>query len=209
MSLNVEMIRSSFDQAKPIADQVATKFYEFLWGDYPGSEALFEGVDMDDQKQSLMGGLTYIVDNVDNLDRLVPYLKKMGGRHTKYGAEDEHYAWVGGSLIKTFAFFFEDAWTTELEEEWVKAYAVVAETMIAGAAEERGDSAGKPADVAVQEDAVSIIRSRAKELSLKVLGEALEKGIDKDFEAAARAKVKELLSKILEEESEDIFKEIK
>jgi hemoglobin-like flavoprotein len=191
MGLNVDLIRESFEKAKPIAGKVADKFYEILWEDFPASQALFEDVDMKAQKKSLMAGLTMVVDNVDNTDKLVPYLKDMGKRHLKYGAVEEHYDWVGQSLIKTFSFFFGDDWTEELEGEWVTAYGVVSSLMLEGAAEFVPD--------------INEIRKKAKGICNNLMKEVLEEGIDEQFEAYARAKVRKVLFKILEEESEDLF----
>jgi hemoglobin-like flavoprotein len=191
MSLNVEIIRGSFEKAKPIAGKVADKFYEFLWGDFPASQALFEEVDMKVQKKVLMNGLTMIVDHVDDPDKLVPYLKDMGKRHVRYGAQEEHYNWVGQSLIKTFAFFFGDDWTDELEGEWLAAYGVISQVMLEGAAEIVPD--------------IAEIRTKAKGICENLMKEVLEEGIDEQFEAYARAKVRKVLFKILEEESDELF----
>tara|TARA_Y100000590_G_scaffold428536_1_gene539971 strand:+ start:281 stop:868 length:588 start_codon:yes stop_codon:yes gene_type:complete len=192
MSLNVELIRESFEKAKPIADKVADKFYENLWGDFPVAKALFENVDMKVQKKALVNSLVFIVDNVDNPDKLVPYLKKMGTRHVPYGTEEEHYAWVGQSLLKTFAFFFGDEWTDELESEWTTAYQFIAGTMLEGAAEyipQSGD-----------------LKKKAKTICNSLLMEVLSEGIDEEFEAYVRARVRRVLFKVLEEESEELFK---
>lgn len=135
MSLDIKVIRESFEVTKPIAGEVATKFYELLFVDYPDSRALFEKVDMEKQKVQLMGGLTKIVDTLDKPEALTKYLKASGVRHIKYGVQEEHYPWVGGTLIKTFAHFFGDAWTAELQDQWILAYDFISETMIAGALE--------------------------------------------------------------------------
>lgn len=84
MSLDVELLRDSFEKAKPIADEVSKKFYEFLWEDYPASKALFETVDMKAQKKALIGSLVFVVDHVDQPEKLVPFLQEMGKRHVKY-----------------------------------------------------------------------------------------------------------------------------
>ncbi len=192
MSLNVDLIRESFEVAKPIADQVADKFYEFLWGDFPQAKPLFENVKMESQKKALIGSLVFAVDNIDKPEKLVPYLKKMGGRHIGYGTENEHYAWVGQSLIKTFAHFFGDDWTEELEGEWIKAYNFIAETMMEGAAEQAPE--------------LGDIRNRAKKICDSLLMEVLNEGWDEQFETKLRLKVRKALFDILEEESAELFK---
>lgn len=137
MSLNVELLRSSFVQVKKIAEQVADKFYEFLLSDYPDSQALFAAVDMKAQKKALINSLVYIVDHLDMQEQLVEFLMKLGERHVKYGTEGFHYPMVGASLLKTFAHFFGENWTDELNTAWSDAYGVIAEVMIKGAGRTR------------------------------------------------------------------------
>ena len=138
MQLDPKIIRSSFELAKPIANQVADKFYEILWGTYPASKALFVNVDMARQKQALIGSLVYIVDHIEDEAALMKYLKDMGARHINYGAEFPHYEMVGDSLLKTFEFFFKEKWTPELKGQWTLAYGVIAQVMKQGATEAAG-----------------------------------------------------------------------
>ena len=135
MSLDPQVIKDSFELAKPIAKEVSEKFYEILFQDHPEARELFASVVMPDQQMRLVESLVYIVANVDKPDKLVPYLKNMGSRHTYYNISDEHYGWVGESLLKTFAFFFKHKWTPQLKQQWTLAYGVIAETMQAGAQE--------------------------------------------------------------------------
>jgi hypothetical protein len=94
---------------------------------------------MESQKKALIGSLVFIVDHLDNNDKLVHYLENMGERHVKYGTETEHYDWVGDSLLSSFAHFFKDAWTPELKNQWATAYGLIVETMLSGAARVKQD----------------------------------------------------------------------
>lgn len=132
MSFDPQLIKSSFEVAKPIANEVVTKFYEILWRDYPQAKTLFEDKDMAQQKQKLITSLVFIVDNCDNLDKLVPFLEMSGSRHTYYDVKQEHYPMVGDALLKTFAFFFKEKWTPELVKNWTAAYSIISATMIKG-----------------------------------------------------------------------------
>jgi hemoglobin-like flavoprotein len=135
-TFNPQVIRDSFELAKPIGDQVINKFYETLWETYPDSKPLFQNTNMDRQKQNLLGSLNFIVENLENPGALTEYLKKLGARHIRYGVKTEHYAWVGDSLLKTFAHFFGDKWTPELQEQWTNAYGAVVDLMFAGTMEQ-------------------------------------------------------------------------
>ncbi|MEZ5894003.1 MAG: globin domain-containing protein [Parvularculaceae bacterium] len=132
MTFDPKIIEESFAVAKPIAAEVADKFYEILWADYPQSKALFEGANMAKQKAALMNALAAVVDHLDDPQWLSDTLYKMGHRHAAYGAKDEHFVWVGASLLKTFAHFFGEAWTDELKQNWLGAYEAIAGLMLPG-----------------------------------------------------------------------------
>ena len=133
MSLNIELLRESFEVAKPLGIKITDKFYEFLFADYPQVKPMFENIDQEKQKAALLNSLVYIVDHLDQPEKLQSYLENMGGRHVGYGTEEAHYPAVGGTLLQTFEFFFQDKWTEELKSEWTKAYEAVAGMMIEGA----------------------------------------------------------------------------
>ncbi len=185
------MIKESFEAAKPIGDKVVNKFYEFLFKDYPATRSMFKGVEMENQKKALLNSLVFIVDNVESPEKLVPYLKKMGGRHVAYGTKEEHYGAVGGTLLKTFKHFLGDAWTNELNEEWAKAYGVIADLMIQGAREEAPDA--------------DFIRERAKNLAHQLIVEEMEKALGADVKEMARQHVRRVLVQILDEEARSLI----
>lgn len=88
---------------------------------------------MEEQKKALAGGLSYIVEHLEESDRLVGYLKGLGVRHMNYGVEDAHYAIVGDCLLETFAHFFGAQWTPELKAQWTEAYGVISSVMMEAA----------------------------------------------------------------------------
>ncbi|MDB9787119.1 globin domain-containing protein [Bacteriovoracaceae bacterium] len=187
MGLNIKVIRESFAKAVPIADKVVTKFYQNLFADYPQSTVLFENVDMKKQKKALIGSLVYIVDHVDQADDLIPFLKGMGQRHVSYGTQEEHYEWVGKSLLKTFAEFLGDGWTKEVESEWINAFDIISTAMLEGA------KAALPEPES--------IRQKAEEVCTKLLKNVIDDRMDDEFIKLARGKVRHLLLELLEDES--------
>lgn len=187
MSLNVKMIRDSFELAKPIADKIADRFYVNLWGDYPSSKVLFEGVDMAKQKSALVGSLVQVVDNLDQPAKLTTFLKALGGRHNKYGTEEVHYEWVGASLLKTFGEFFGEAWTPALKEQWTEAYQFIAETMRSGAA------VGKPkADIQGGLASFKVDPSKI----------GSEGAVDLELTTAFKSKIRETVQRLVEQHIE-------
>lgn len=147
MSLNVGLLRASFEQATPIADKVADKFYELLFADFPAVVPLFAAANMAAQKKALMGSLVFIVDNLENTEKLLDYLHNMGRRHVNHKVEFPHYEAVGATLLKTFAHFFGSAWTSQLHNAWVDAYNLIASAMKEGMAQAAGVSAPASSNV--------------------------------------------------------------
>lgn len=133
MSINVAIIRESFETAKPLADQIMIQFYENLFTDFPASKPLFSKVDMKNQQLALLKSLVTAIDNLDNPDTLIKYLLGLGERHARYEVEDYHYDWVGQSLLKTFGQFLGAKWTDELREQWTEVFGVLAQVMKKGA----------------------------------------------------------------------------
>lgn len=137
MGVNIKMITESFELIKPNADKVADKFYETLFKDFPQAKPLFKGVNLEKQKIALINSLVFSVSHLKKLDELEKYLKGLGARHVDYGAADEHYDWVGQSLLKTFKHFLKQKWTKRLSKEWESLYSVMADIMKEGAEERR------------------------------------------------------------------------
>ena len=133
MAINTDLIQASFEKAKPLGQEITKKFYEILFAEYPAAKPLFENVDLEKQEHALLGSLAFVVENITDTEKISDYLGKLGARHVNYNTLPEHYPLVGDSLLKTFAHFFKDEWTEELNNEWEKAYGVITDLMLQGA----------------------------------------------------------------------------
>ena len=133
MSLNVELLESSFAQIKEREAEFSAHFYTNLFADYPIVKPLFTNSDMVEQQKKLFKSLVLVVDNLRKSDVLTGALKGLGTRHVKYGVLPEHYPMVGSTLLKVFAICLEEAWTPDVERAWIEAYGVVAQVMLDGA----------------------------------------------------------------------------
>ena len=129
MAIDVNVIRNSFELAKPVATQIVDRFYENLFLDFPDARPIFENIDMAKQKSALLNALVTSVDNLENSTVLSKFLTALGERHLKYGVQEIHYDLVGQTLLKTFGQFLGPAWTIDLERQWAEVYGVIAETM--------------------------------------------------------------------------------
>jgi hemoglobin-like flavoprotein len=135
MSLNVEVLETSFAAVAPKADELVETFYRNLFADYPQVQPLFEKADMAEQRKKLLASLVLVVENLRRPDVLVPTLERMGAKHVEYGAEEGHYPAVGATLVKSLAEVAGDAWTGEMAVAWSEAIGEIAHHMLNGAAQ--------------------------------------------------------------------------
>jgi hemoglobin-like flavoprotein len=134
MSLNVELLESSFSQLKDKETEFTTFFYTNLLADFPEVQPLFAQTNLVKQSEKLFQSLVLVVDNLRNPEVLTTAVKGLGTRHVKYGVLPEHYPMVGRTLLKSFGASLGSAWTPEVEQAWIEAYTAVAELMLDGAA---------------------------------------------------------------------------
>ena len=118
----------------PIADTAAELFYGRLFELEPEYRAMFKN-DMTEQGKKLMTTINIAVEALDNLEPLIPVLKKMGADHVGYGVKDRDYNVVGASLLWTLEKGLGDVFTDEVRNAWGAVYEVLASVMKEGAAE--------------------------------------------------------------------------
>ncbi len=132
MSLNVELLQSSFNLVKPHAGELVEVFYTTLFSENPQVRDLFPA-SMDEQKKKLIGALSLVVTSLEEPEKLGSALRELGARHVSYGAVEAHYPIVGGILLRALAQVAGDAWTAELETAWGDAYGAIQDIMLEGA----------------------------------------------------------------------------
>lgn len=132
MSLNVDLLRSSFRGLKAEQSEFSDLFYRNLFTDYPEVQPLFAHADMKEQPKKLFASLVLVVENLAKPDALTNPLQSMGTRHVKYGVYPKHYPMVGGTLLKSMAATLKDDWTPETAAAWTEAYAAITAIMLEG-----------------------------------------------------------------------------
>jgi hemoglobin-like flavoprotein len=132
--MDAQRLKANFAQVADHGLEVADYFYADLFEANPGYRSLFPA-SMARQHKVLLEALAQIVGSVDDADRLVPYLERLGREHRGFGVNPEHFPAVGASLVATLRYFSGPSWTPELEKDWVTAYGVVADVMVKAGAE--------------------------------------------------------------------------
>ncbi len=125
----IALVKNSFRQIVPIADQAAALFYARLFELDPSLRRLFRG-DMTEQGRKLMAMIAAAVAALEKLDSLVPAVRALGARHGGYGVTEDHYATVGAALLWTLEKGLGPEFTPEVRAAWVSVYSLLANTMI-------------------------------------------------------------------------------
>jgi hemoglobin-like flavoprotein len=129
-----ELVKKTWVMVVPIADTAAELFYGRLFELEPEYRPMFKN-DMTEQGRKLMKTINIAVEALDNLEPLIPVLKKMGADHVGYGVKDRDYNVVGASLLWTLEKGLGDVFTDEVRNAWGAVYEVLASVMKEGAAE--------------------------------------------------------------------------
>jgi len=125
-------IRRNWAKATAAGGLVGQIFYSNLFEVAPAARAMFPDV-IDDQSRKLMQTLNWIIDHLDEPDRLVPEAEALALRHVRYGVGAEHYPLVGEALLATLRQGLGEDFTAEDEEAWTRVYGVLSGIMISAA----------------------------------------------------------------------------
>jgi peroxiredoxin/hemoglobin-like flavoprotein len=132
MSLNIELLESSFSIVKEHATEFTETFYTNLFTDYPEVKPLFTNSHMEEQGKKLFSSLVLTINSLRKPDFLAETLRGLGTRHIKYGVLPQHYPMVGNSLLKSLESSLEHAWTNDVKQAWLEAYTAVTQLMLEG-----------------------------------------------------------------------------
>jgi hemoglobin-like flavoprotein len=133
MTLQIELLETSFQAIAPRGEAFVTAFYERLFTRFPQTRAFFASTDMKEQRKKLLGALALVIQNLRKPDVLTSALKGLGQRHTAYGVLPEHYPIVGAILLETFASLLGERWTPAYHDAWAQAYEAICAIMLEGA----------------------------------------------------------------------------
>lgn len=137
----VALVRASFKAVAAVdggPEKLTRSFYGILFADNPGVRDFFPAA-MDLQRDKLVAAIAAVVDQLENPERILPFLAQLGRDHRKYGVVDAHYTAVGNALIKALAQFSgAELWTDEVDAAWRDAIALMAGVMMDAANTDEG-----------------------------------------------------------------------
>ena len=130
----LQLVRSSYAALGDAAPAMAVEFYRRLFAADPSAEALFtDGPDVMSVK--FADELDAIVEAISSFESFAPRVSELAARHVGYGVQIRHYRAVGEALIGALAMHLAADWDDALEAAWRRAYNLVAEVMMAAAAD--------------------------------------------------------------------------
>lgn len=130
----INLVQQSWNKVLPVAKEAGLSFYDKLFEAAPGVRHLFKH-DIGEQANKLVTVLGYVVTKLNQMEELLPEVKKLGIRHNNYGTEPLHYEVVGQCLIATLKEGLKDEWSAEVQDAWVTAYNTIKNVMIVAQAE--------------------------------------------------------------------------
>ena len=151
-AFQVELIQRTWRVVETLpAETVGVLLFKHIFDSAPGAAALFsfgrvDGFDpaADHSKNpavvkhavGVVKTVGVAVGMLKDLDNLVPVLKDLGAKHTKYGVEASHYPIVGGAFLKTLEVGLGDAYTPEVAACFTAMWGVVEATMLSGTSDQ-------------------------------------------------------------------------
>ena len=128
----VEIIKSTVPALKEHGLEITKTFYKNMFENNPEVKPLFDMARQESGEQPKALAMTVLAaaQNIDNLESLLPAVKKIGEKHCDANIKPEHYPIVGSNILGAFKEVLGDAATDEVLEAWGKAYEVIAQVFI-------------------------------------------------------------------------------
>jgi len=124
----VQLIRDSLVEVRPLADQIAESFYAHMFEVAPHLRKLFTG-NMKTQGTMLMTSLELAVSSLDEMESILPSVQALGERHTSYGVKKEYYPYAKESFLWALEKHLKDEFTPTLKSAWAEAFDTLIEVM--------------------------------------------------------------------------------
>lgn len=118
-------------------ETIARSFYAHLFAEHPEFRSFFPAA-MEQQRHRLVRALEYVIDNLEDPNRFLPFLHQLGRDHRKHGIDGRHFLAAENALVSAFrSFVGTEVWTETVEAAWRTTFGVVSNSMAAGADSDR------------------------------------------------------------------------
>ena len=128
----IDIIKSTVPALREHGVEITTAFYKRMFANHPEIKSMFN---MDKQKsgeqpKALAMAVLAAAQNIDNLEAILPAVKKIAVAHVRTNVKPEHYPIIGQNLLAAIKEVLGDAATDEIINAWEEAYGVIAKVFI-------------------------------------------------------------------------------
>ena len=134
MSLDLRLLRDSFESLRPRGDEMVDKFYSILFSRHPDIQKMFARTDMVAQRKKFFDTLDELIKHLEDPAKTLSDLMVLGNSHVDYGVKPDQYPFVCDALVEAMKTVAGKEWTAKIDAAWREAYAKVADIMKKGAA---------------------------------------------------------------------------
>ena len=117
----IDIIKSTVPVLKEHGLEITKTFYKTMFANKQESG---------EQPKALAMTVLAAAQNIDNLEAILPAVKKIGSVHVNSYVKPEHYPIVGKNLLLAIKEVLGDAATEEVLNAWAEAYEVIAKVFI-------------------------------------------------------------------------------
>ncbi len=128
----IDIIKSCVPTLREHGVTLTTKFYELMFTNDPEVRPLFseDRQRSGQQAKALAMSLLAVAQNIDNLEKILPTVIKIGKAHVNAEIKPEHYPIVGKNLLLALKEVLGNGATDDLINAWGKAYDIIAKVFI-------------------------------------------------------------------------------
>lgn len=128
----IDIVKSTVPVLKEHGMEITTTFYKTMFKNNPEVKSMFNmnKQESGEQPKALAMTILAAAQNIDNLEVLLPAVKKIGQIHVNTNVKPEHYPIVGRNLLLAIKEVLGDTATDEVLQAWSEAYEVISQVFI-------------------------------------------------------------------------------
>ena len=128
----IDIIKSTVPVLKEHGLEITKTFYKTMFANNPEVKEMFnmDKQESGEQPKALAMTVLAAAQNIDNLEAILPTVKKIGSVHVNSYVRPEHYPRLGKNLLLAIKEVLGDAATEEVLNAWAEAYEVIAKVFV-------------------------------------------------------------------------------
>ena len=128
----IDIIKSTVPVLKEHGLEITKTFYKTMFANNPEVKEMFnmDKQESGEQPKALAMTVLAAAQNIDNLEAILPTVKKIGSVNVNSYVKPEHYPLVGKNLLLAIKEVLGDAATEEVLNAWAEAYEVIAKVFV-------------------------------------------------------------------------------